>query len=177
MQAMTLTKDRPVLSSERAPHKKKQDRNRQTVLNIWSLAPNGARQQDLLTDWPSVAMWLRLWLELAIQLEVRIAPVECLVGRRWNVSNSELSRMRSELSQRSDQNWVSPGKKGSAEDSPWVTAIYCDYEWLYKEWSINPIIQSKPLLISHPYTWHYFSGYWRKLFPFIHTSTLAEVIN
>jgi hypothetical protein len=36
MHAMTLTKDRPVLSSERAPHKKKQDRNCQTVLNIWS---------------------------------------------------------------------------------------------------------------------------------------------
>jgi hypothetical protein len=29
------TKDRPVLSSERAPHKK-QDRNCQTVINIWS---------------------------------------------------------------------------------------------------------------------------------------------
>jgi hypothetical protein len=36
MQAMTLTKDRPALSSERAPHKKKQDSNCQTVLNIWS---------------------------------------------------------------------------------------------------------------------------------------------
>jgi hypothetical protein len=53
------TKDRPVLSSERAPHKK-QDRNCQTVINIWSWAPHGARHQDLLTDWPSVAMWLRL---------------------------------------------------------------------------------------------------------------------
>jgi hypothetical protein len=63
MQAVTLTKDRPTLSSERAPHKKKQDRNCQTVLSIWSLAPNGARHQDLVTDWPSVAMWLWLWLD------------------------------------------------------------------------------------------------------------------
>jgi hypothetical protein len=46
MQGMTLTKDRPVLSSERAPHKKKQDHNCQTVLI-------GARHQDFLTDWPS----------------------------------------------------------------------------------------------------------------------------
>jgi hypothetical protein len=36
MQAMTMTKDSPALSSERAPHKKKQDRNCQTVLNICS---------------------------------------------------------------------------------------------------------------------------------------------
>jgi hypothetical protein len=54
--------ERPLFSSERAPHKK-QDRNCQTVINIWSWAPDGARHQDLLTDWPSVAMWLRLWLE------------------------------------------------------------------------------------------------------------------
>jgi hypothetical protein len=54
------TKDRPVLSLERAPHKK-QDRNSQAVINIWSSAPDGARHQDLLTDWPSVAMWLWLW--------------------------------------------------------------------------------------------------------------------
>jgi hypothetical protein len=31
----------------------KQDRNCQTVINIWSWAPDGARLQDLLTDWPS----------------------------------------------------------------------------------------------------------------------------
>jgi hypothetical protein len=37
----TRTQERPVLSSERAPHKK-QDRNCQTVINIWSLAPDGA---------------------------------------------------------------------------------------------------------------------------------------
>jgi hypothetical protein len=49
MQAMTLTKDRPVLSSERTPHKK-QDRNCQTVITIWSWGPDGARHQDLLTD-------------------------------------------------------------------------------------------------------------------------------
>jgi hypothetical protein len=30
--------------------KKKQDRNCQTVKNIWSFAPDGARHQDLLTD-------------------------------------------------------------------------------------------------------------------------------
>jgi hypothetical protein len=34
---VAYTKDRPVLSSERAPHiKKNQDRNCQTVINIWS---------------------------------------------------------------------------------------------------------------------------------------------
>jgi hypothetical protein len=38
----------------------KQDCNCQTVLNIWSWAPDGARHQGLLTDWLSVAMWLGL---------------------------------------------------------------------------------------------------------------------
>jgi hypothetical protein len=38
----------------------KQDRNCQRVINIWSWAPDGARHQDLLVDWPSIAMWL--WL-------------------------------------------------------------------------------------------------------------------
>jgi hypothetical protein len=57
------TKDRPVLSAERSSHKKP-DRNWQTVINIWSWAPNGARHQDLLTDWPWVVMWLWFWLWL-----------------------------------------------------------------------------------------------------------------
>jgi hypothetical protein len=64
------TKNRLVLSSERAPHKK-QDRNCQTVINIWSWAPDGARHQDLLADWPSVAMWL--WLRLEFRLSRRLA--------------------------------------------------------------------------------------------------------
>jgi hypothetical protein len=42
-----------------------QDRNCQRVKNIWSWAPDGARHQDLLTDCPSVAIWL--WLELGVQ--------------------------------------------------------------------------------------------------------------
>jgi hypothetical protein len=41
---------------------RKQDCNCQKVINIWSWAPDGARHQDLLIDWPSVAMWLWLWL-------------------------------------------------------------------------------------------------------------------
>jgi hypothetical protein len=47
-----------------------QDRNSQTVINIWSLAPDGARHQDLLTDWPSVAMWLWLWLRDSLEMAV-----------------------------------------------------------------------------------------------------------
>jgi hypothetical protein len=42
------TKDRPILSSERAPHKNK------------TVTVREYRHQDLLFDWPSVAMWL--WL-------------------------------------------------------------------------------------------------------------------
>jgi hypothetical protein len=46
---------------EGAPQK--QDRNYQRVINIWSWAPDGARHQDLLIDWTSVAMWLWFWLD------------------------------------------------------------------------------------------------------------------
>jgi hypothetical protein len=41
----------------------KQDHNCQIVIYIWTWAPDGTRHQDLLTDWPSVAMWLWLWEE------------------------------------------------------------------------------------------------------------------
>jgi hypothetical protein len=42
------TKDRSVLSSERAPHKNKTVTVK--LINIWSWAPDEARHQDLLTD-------------------------------------------------------------------------------------------------------------------------------
>jgi hypothetical protein len=48
------------LVREGAPQKK--DRNCQTVINIWSWDPDGAHHEDLLIDWPSVAMWLWIWL-------------------------------------------------------------------------------------------------------------------
>jgi hypothetical protein len=48
------------LVREGAPQK--QDRNCQTVINIWLWALGGARHQDLLTDWPSVARWFWLWI-------------------------------------------------------------------------------------------------------------------
>jgi hypothetical protein len=51
------------LSSRKTGCPSTQDRNCQKVINIWSWAPDGARQQDLLIDWPSVAMWHWLWLD------------------------------------------------------------------------------------------------------------------
>jgi hypothetical protein len=41
----------------------RQDHNCQRVINIWSWAPDGARHQKLLIDWPSIAMWLWFWLD------------------------------------------------------------------------------------------------------------------
>jgi hypothetical protein len=55
------TNGRPVLSSERAPHKNKTVTVKGNKYRSW--APDGVGHQDLLTDWPSVAMWLELvWL-------------------------------------------------------------------------------------------------------------------
>jgi hypothetical protein len=47
----------PVLSSERAPSMKNKEGNCHSYkFNIWSLAAKGARHQDELADWPSVAI-------------------------------------------------------------------------------------------------------------------------
>jgi hypothetical protein len=64
---VTYTKDRLVFSSDRAPQK--HDRNCQRVINIWTWAPDGARHQDLLIDWPSVTMWLWLWHPVCSHVE------------------------------------------------------------------------------------------------------------
>jgi hypothetical protein len=45
----------------------KQDRNCQTVINIWTWAPNGARHQDLLTDWLTVSRNVTLTLTERVQ--------------------------------------------------------------------------------------------------------------
>jgi hypothetical protein len=62
-----LTKDRPDLSSERAPH-----RDSTATLKkekIWSQVAVRARRQNILIDWPSVAMWP--WLDYIKQSAVR----------------------------------------------------------------------------------------------------------
>jgi hypothetical protein len=53
-----IVNDRPVLSSERAPHMKKPA----IVTKIWSWAPDAAWQQERLADRPSIITWLRFWL-------------------------------------------------------------------------------------------------------------------
>jgi hypothetical protein len=63
----------------------KQDRNCQSVTNIWSWAPDGARHQDLLIDWPSVAMWRWLWLRYRIE---RISgDGSRIIEKRWQEGN------------------------------------------------------------------------------------------
>jgi hypothetical protein len=62
----TLARVSSIYRRQTRPHvrggaSEKQDRNCQRVINIWSWAPDAARQQDLLIDWPSVA--IRLWVE------------------------------------------------------------------------------------------------------------------
>jgi hypothetical protein len=52
-------------SSRQRGRPTKQDRNCQKAIQIWSWAPDRARHQDLLTDWPSVTMWLWLWLRVS----------------------------------------------------------------------------------------------------------------
>jgi hypothetical protein len=46
----------------------KHDRNCQRVINNWSWAQNGARHQDLLTDWLTVSYNVTVTLTLTVQL-------------------------------------------------------------------------------------------------------------
>jgi hypothetical protein len=59
---------------------KEKYRNRQRVMKIWPWAPDGARHQDLLIDWPSVAMWLQLRLRYRLDILscVRVRGLEYL---------------------------------------------------------------------------------------------------
>jgi hypothetical protein len=50
---LVSTKDRLDLPSEKA-HKRDRTVTVKQLTNIWSLAPDGARHQDILTDRPSV---------------------------------------------------------------------------------------------------------------------------
>jgi hypothetical protein len=77
------------LVREGAPQK--QDHNCQTVINIWSWAPHGAPHQDLLTDWPSVAMWLWLWLLPAVQ--------------KWRKKNENATEFQKARVARCKQQW------------------------------------------------------------------------
>jgi hypothetical protein len=78
------------LVREGAPQQ--QDRNCQTIINIWSWAPDGARHQDWLTDWPSVAMWLRLrargirigWMRVRMRTSTK--EYNGVREREWSVS-------------------------------------------------------------------------------------------
>jgi hypothetical protein len=54
------TNDRPVLSSEKAPHKN-QDRNCQNSIKYLAMSPRWG-STPRLTNWPSVAIWVWLWL-------------------------------------------------------------------------------------------------------------------
>jgi hypothetical protein len=60
-------------SSHQRGRPRKQDRNCQRVITIWSWAADGARHQDLLIDRSSVAIWLWLlvWLWLTERVTVK----------------------------------------------------------------------------------------------------------
>jgi hypothetical protein len=86
------------LVREGAPQK--QDRNCQTVINIWSWVPDGARHQD----WLSVTMWLWLWVPPSVlratyfMLGSRLAflqPSRC----RWHSNQNAFSILHGVTSQ------------------------------------------------------------------------------
>jgi hypothetical protein len=91
------------LVREGAPHG--QDSNYQIGTNIWSWAPVEARHQDRQTDWltdrPSVAMWLWLWLLTTSLVSWKLAceenghqPGARLIVKGWQLSRALQGRLR-----------------------------------------------------------------------------------
>jgi hypothetical protein len=79
LKKITLTRTNNVYKRQTRPlvregALKKQDRNCQRVINIWSCAPHEARHLDLLIDCPSVAMWLWLAAVNPVWRRVRMPP-------------------------------------------------------------------------------------------------------
>jgi hypothetical protein len=138
------------LVREGAPQK--QYRNCQTVINIWSWAPDGARHQDLLTDWltdwQSVAMWL--WLYLAVSpSRVRVKSPETAIRsvEGWCEMAASLRGCAS------GNRWSSAvGRRyQAAQLRPRLRTLFCVSQWfvecsheLFKS-SINPITNPKPI--------------------------------
>jgi hypothetical protein len=54
--------DPPSRQRGRPPQEDKDSNSLHAKLKIWSWAPEGARHQDRLADWPSAVTWLWLWL-------------------------------------------------------------------------------------------------------------------
>jgi hypothetical protein len=69
------------------------------VINIWSWGPDGARHQDLLTDWQSVVMWLWLWVSAVKYSEVSRWAVRGLLWavavRSWLLRHGDSSGTQS----------------------------------------------------------------------------------
>jgi hypothetical protein len=86
---------RQILSLVREGAPQPQDRNCQTVINIWSWVADGARHQDLLIDRPSVAMWLWFWLWIRGVVENRERLVrdseQC---DQWDISERFFTEIR-----------------------------------------------------------------------------------
>jgi hypothetical protein len=55
-----LLQDRPTLSTGRAPHDEQTRKCLEYNQNL-VMSHGGARRQENLSDWPSVAKWLWLW--------------------------------------------------------------------------------------------------------------------
>jgi hypothetical protein len=74
MQTLTDNRQTRPLVREGAPQR--HNSIRQTVTNIWSWEPEGARHQDILIEWPSVVTRRWFWLS-------RTAPVEKILDYYW----------------------------------------------------------------------------------------------
>jgi hypothetical protein len=67
-----------------APHQ--QSRNSLPVTKIWCWAPDGAWYKDWLADWPSVVIWVLLWL-VSSESEVNTSL------RCWEIASNAEARI------------------------------------------------------------------------------------
>jgi hypothetical protein len=154
LQTMTLTENRPVLSSERAPHKNK------TVpvkINIWSWAPEGGLDtKTTKTDWLTVSRNVTLTLTVKQNISGQ--------NRSSREKVSRVSRRRpARIWARDQRNWTESSVRnwqlqnnGKKEIRLWKEDFMCDMKWqwdCYKSVARIRLVKNKNSLACGTMNW------------------------
>jgi hypothetical protein len=90
-EAVQVTKSNDTRPLFRVGARYRQNSNCHTAINIWSWAPDRARNQDAMTDWSSVVMWLWLWLWPNLTYEKHTS---ILRSKMYTIQKASLNKSR-----------------------------------------------------------------------------------